>query len=250
MARDKSDEFPLGGRQFATTRWSLVRVAGDSRSPSCRAALEDLCQAYWPPVYAYVRRRGYDTAEAQDLTQGFFAHLLEGKRLKGARPERGRFRSFILASVSNYLANEWDRTQAQKRGGGNVLLAVDFDDVESQYQVEAAGQETPDQAFERRWAITLLHRVMQRLREDTERSGGRERAERLLPFLTEERTSIPYSTVAAELGMSESAVKVAIHRLRKRYGAMLRAEVADIVDGPDEIDREIRELFAAVGSGL
>ena len=250
MAREKSGGFPPGGQQFATTRWSIVRAAGDSRSPSCRAALEDLCQAYWPPIYAYIRRRGYDTAEAQDLTEGFFADLLEGKRLKGARPERGRFRSLILASVRNYLANEWDRTRAQKRGGESVVLVLDFDDEENQYQVAATEQETPDQLFERRWAITLLHRVMKQLRMETKRSDSRERLERLLPFLTEEGISIPYRAVAEELGMSESAVKVAIHRLRKRYGALLRAEVADIVDGPDEIDKEIRDLFAAVGSGL
>ena len=245
-----SDSFRPGGKQFATTHWSLVVAAGDSRNPECRAALETLCQAYWPPVYAYARRRGYDASEAQDLTQGFFAHLLEGRRLKQADRERGRFRSFLLAAVKNYLSNEWDRATAAKRGGGEPTLSLDFDSAEGQYQLEPSAEETPEKIFERRWALTLLERVLDKLREELDRPGSRERAERLFPFLTDDRSNIPYKQVAEDLGMSESAVKVAIHRMRKRYGVLLRAEVKEIVDSPDDVDREIRHLFEAVGSGL
>jgi RNA polymerase sigma-70 factor (ECF subfamily) len=227
-----------------------VLAAGDSRSPGGRDALEDLCRAYWPPVYAYVRRRGYDSEESRDLTQGFFTHLLEGRRLKAARQERGRFRSFLLASVKNYLANEWDRTQARKRGGGTVPLSLDFDRGEREYALEPAEQITPEKIFERRWALTLLERVVERLRQELEESGDRARADRLLPFLTDEKSRIPYKQVAAELGMSESAVKVAVHRMRKRYGALLRQEVEEIVQGADQVDAEIRHLFSAVGPGL
>lgn len=243
---EKPGHLRPGGR-FATTRWSLVLAAGDSKSPRWREALETLCQAYWPAVYAYVRRRGHDAVEAQDLTQGFFTQLLEKHYLKDARRERGKFRSFLLTAVKNYLTNEWDRARAQKRGGENVPLSLDFDIVENQYNLEPADQETPDKIFEKRWALTLLERIMNRLREELQASGNRERAERLLPFLTEDKADLPYKQVGQELGMSESAVKVAIHRMRKRYGALLRAEIGDLVDRPDEVDQEIRYLFAVLG---
>jgi RNA polymerase sigma-70 factor (ECF subfamily) len=247
---ERPDSFKPAGRQFATTRWSLVLAAGDSRGPGARDALEDLCRTYWPPVYAYVRRRGYDSEEARDLTQGFFVQLLEGRKLKAVRRERGRFRTFILASVKNYLANEWDRVRAKKRGGGTVPLSLDFDGAEHRYALEPTDQATPESIFQRRWALTLLERVLEKLRQELEESGNRGRADRLLPFLTDENSRIPYNQVAADLGMSESAVKAAIHRLRKRYGALLRQEVGEIVKSPEEIDDEIRHLFAAVGSGL
>jgi len=241
--------FERGPRRFATTRWSLVVAAGDSRDPHGHEALESLCEAYWPPVYAYVRRRGYGPEEARDLTQGFFTELLERRRLKAARRERGRFRSFLLASVKNFIANEWDREHARKRGGDRVLLSLDFEAIERLYARAPVEQVDPEKIFERRWAATLLERVLETLRAEMEASGNKERADRLLPFLTEVTTGIPYRQVAKELGMSESAVKVAIHRMRKRWGALLRAEVEEIVDGKEEVDSEIRHLFAALESG-
>jgi RNA polymerase sigma-70 factor (ECF subfamily) len=197
-------------------------------------------------VYAYVRRRGYGPEEAQDLTQGFFAELLERRRLRAARKERGRFRSFLLASVKNYLANEWDRAHAKKRGGESVVASLDFESAERKLGLASVGQASPEKVFERRWAATLLERVLEKLRAELEASGHRERANRLLPLLTDETAGLPYKTIAAELGMSESAVKVAVHRMRKRYGALLREEVAELVEGPDQVDGEIRHLFSAV----
>jgi len=245
---DTPSSFGRGPRRFATTQWSVVLAAADRRSPRASEALEALCRAYWPPIYAYVRRSGYAREEAQDLTQGFFTQLLEKHRLAAARRERGRFRSFLLASVKNYLANERDRAHARKRGGGNVPLSLDFESAERQYALASSERTSPEKIFERRWASTLLERVLERLRTELEAAGHGERADRLVPFLTDPPEGVSYRQVATELGMSESAVKVAVHRMRRRYGALLREEVSEIVDGEDEIDREIRHLFAAVES--
>ena len=235
-------------RGFSTTQWSLVLAAGDSQSPEFQDALATLCSTYWYPVYAYIRRWGSDADTAQDLAQGFFSHLLETKALKVATPERGRFRSFLLASVKNYLANERDRAQALKRGGGRTPIPLDFNSAENLYRLQPAHQQTPEKAFEKRWALALLEKTLARLREETGRSHNPERFERLSAFLTDDSSRGRYQQVATELGMSEGAVKVAVHRMRRRFGELLRAQVAQTVDDPGKIDEEIRYLFSAMDS--
>jgi RNA polymerase sigma-70 factor (ECF subfamily) len=235
------------GDWFPSTRWSLVRAAGERTGPRSRRALEELCQAYWPPVFAYVRSRARRTEEAQDLTQGFFTEFLGKKRYDRADPERGRFRAFLLASVKHYLANEQERAQAQKRGGGVSLLRLDPERI----QALGAGPlpaETPARAFEKRWAMTLLERALSRLEQEGAGAVPAERFRRLKVYLTDDGPGISYRQVAAELGMTEAAVKVAVHRLRRRFGALLREEVAHTVGSPEMIDDEIRFLLAALRS--
>ena len=239
---------PSNKRWFATTRWSLVVAAGDSRHPEGPDALASLCRDYWPPIYSYVRSRGNEAEAARDLTQAFFAKLLEKRYLKDAQQERGRFRTFLLTAVKHFLANEWDREQALKRGGGLAPLPLDVDTAEGLYRPEPADGETPETIFEKRWALTLLDRVLDRLEREMAKSGNRERFERFRPFLTAERGGARYCQVADELGMSEAAVKVAIHRMRRRFGALLREEVAGTVDEPGTVDGEIRHLFSVIGS--
>jgi RNA polymerase sigma-70 factor (ECF subfamily) len=241
--RQESDK-----RWFATTRWSLVVAAGDSRHPDSRDALATLCQDYWPPIYSYVRSRGHDSETARDLTQGFFARLLEKGYLKEARRDRGRFRSFLLTSVKHFLANEWDREQALKRGGGTKPLSLDVDTAEERYCPQPADGETPDKIFEKRWALTVLDQVLERLEREMKRSGNVERFERFRTFLTSEGGGARYRQLAGELDMSEAAVKVAIHRLRRRFGELLREEVAQTVNEPGAVDGELRYLFSVLSS--
>jgi RNA polymerase sigma factor (sigma-70 family) len=235
-----------GGR-FSTTQWSLVLTAGDSQSPDSREALATLCEIYWYPIYALVRHLGSDPDRAQDLTQGFFTELLERRFFKVAKSERGRFRSFLKTALHHYLSHERDRARARKRGGGKRPLALDFDDAESRYRLEATDNQTPDKLFERRWARAMLTRAIGRLREETRASADEDRLLRLVPFLTGETPHPTYAQVAAELGSSESAVKSAVHRMRKRFGKLLRDEVAQTVGDPKEIDEELRHLFAVLG---
>ncbi|MGD8328088.1 MAG: sigma-70 family RNA polymerase sigma factor [Acidobacteriota bacterium] len=230
---------------FQTTQWTLVVAAGDSQHPDSRAALAELCQGYWYPLYVYLRRRGYSQEEAEDLVQGFFAQLLEKNYIKAADKERGRFRSFLLASLKNYAANEWDRRTAVKRGGTTATLSLDFEDAEGRYVIEPADERTPEQEFDRGWAMAQLHRVLERMRSEAGPGEATERFELLQGFLTGEGEDMPYKEVAERLGMSEGAVKVAVHRLRQRFGAVLRDEVARTLADPDDVDDEIRHLFAA-----
>lgn len=235
------------GHRFHTTQWTLVLAAGDMRDPDCRHALATLCEAYWQPVYAYVRRRGYRRPDAEDLTQGFFTRLVEKKSLRAAAPERGRFRSFLLAAIKNYLANEWDRARAEKRGGGKAPLSLDFDDAESRFKLEAVTWKTPERAFLKQWTRTLLDQVLADLGGEMGRKGQRDRFEVLRGVLTGEDGGIRYQEAATRLEMSEAAVKVAVHRLRKRFGELLRARVADTVASPEEVQDEITFLLEAAG---
>ena len=233
-------------RWFTTTRWSLILEAADTHSPHAREALQDLCQRYWYPLYAYVRRRGYDPEEAKDLTQGFFAQLLSKSYIKAADPSRGKFRSFLLTSLKNFLANEWDRARAQKRGGGIAPLSLDFEQGENSFQVEAASYTSPDKVYEQRWALTLIEQTLARLAEEMEETDRSSRFNALKPFLTGETSGVRYRDVARGLGMTEGAVKVAIHRLRQRFGALLREQVGQTVGEAAQIDEEIHYLLSAV----
>jgi len=236
---------PGGARSFATTQWSLVLAAAGRRAGG-RAALEALCQAYWRPLYYYVRRRGYRADEAQDLTQAFFAALLEKEYLRVADPARGRFRSFLLASLAHFLANEWDRTRAKKRGGGRRRLSLDVADAESHYALEPAADLAPERLFERRWALALLDRTLAEVREACARDGKEGLFERLKGSLGGAGEGASYARAAADLGMTEGAVRMAVHRLRRQFRGVLRARIAETVASSEQIDDEIRHLFAAL----
>lgn len=231
-------------RDFRTTHWSLVLEAG-VRCEDGRAALETLCRNYWYPLYVFVRRRGFAPAEAEDLTQEFFAHLLADERLAAATPGRGRFRSFLLGSLKNFLANEWDKARRLKRGGGIELIHWDGLDAEARCRLEPADGGPDETGFDRRWAETLVAEVLARLRAEAERDSGPERFTALKAFLV---TDAParYAEVAGRLGLSEPAVKSAIHRLRRRYAELLRSAVANTVPSPADVEDEIRHLFATL----
>lgn len=237
---------PAGGR-FVTTRWTLVNAAGDE-SRAAGDALAQLCQAYWPPLYAYLRRRGHDQEEAQDLTQGFFVRLLERRDIRAADPARGRFRSFLLTALKRYVVNEHERATSQKRGGHATPLSLDFDAVERAEARAPHVEDRPDRLFDRRWAAISLERALKRVREDCHRAGKGEQAEALLPYVTDAGELPSYSVVGSALGLSEGAVKVAVHRLRQRFGAALRLEIAETVLDPNDVDDEVRELIRAVSA--
>jgi len=205
-----------------------------------------LCQTYWYPLYAFVRRQGYDAEEAKDLTQEFFLRFLRGNYLKKVKPSLGRFRSYLLAAIKHFLANEWDRASAKKRGGGQVPLSLDFQDAEGRYRSEPSHQLTPEKIFQKRWALTLLESVLKRLREEYAQSGKERLFDCLKQYLIAENGRVSYREVAQRLNMSEAAVKVAVPRLRKRYRRLLRLEIAQTVADPSEIEDEIKELFAAL----
>ena len=231
---------------FATTRWSLVLAAGKGASPDAQDALAALCQTYWYPLYAYVRRQGHQPDDAQDLTQAFFARLLEKHYLQSADPERGRFRSFLLTAFQRFLSKERDRERTKKRGGGMKSLDLDFEAGERRYRLEPAHEATAEKVYEQRWALTLLDRVFARLRDESDRAGKQEAFNCLKVYLTGAAGTPRYREAAAELGMTEAAVKVAVHRLRRRYRDLVREEIAQTVAGPEEVDEELRHLFAAV----
>jgi RNA polymerase sigma factor (sigma-70 family) len=238
-----------GAGRFATTHWSLVLNAGHRGSTGSRRCLAALCESYWFPLYAFVRREGYSPPDAQDLTQEFFARLLEKKYLAVADPQRGRFRSFLLATLKHFLGHQRDRAKAQKRGGRRTTVSLDFQSAENRYNLEPAHELTPERLFERRWALALLERVLKGLRDEHAAAGKLDLFERLKEFLTGAGGSQPYQQIADELAMTEGAVKVAVHRLRRRYRELLEEEIAQTVAGPEEIEDERRALLAAVRSG-
>jgi RNA polymerase sigma-70 factor (ECF subfamily) len=235
-----------GPSQFPTTRWTLVVAAGDPHRKEARSALVYLCENYWYPLYAYLRRRGYSADEAQDLTQEFFVRMLEGRYLDRADPEKGRFRSFILTSLKFFVADEEDRQRARKRGGGTVV-PLEFSSGEQRYQREPAHDETPERIFERRWALAVLDQVVEKLRNEFVHHGHLEHFERLKVFLLGQ-SDAPYAALAREMNTSEGALKVAIHRLRKRYRELFRQEIADTVADPAEVESELRFLAAVLTS--
>jgi RNA polymerase sigma factor (sigma-70 family) len=241
------EDWQARGR-FATTRWSLVLAAGQGDTPESARALTALYETYWYPLYAFARRLGRSPEDAQDLTQGFFTALLEKDYLRAADSERGRFRSFLLTAFKRFLSKERDHAQAQKRGGGRDPLPFDFNDGESRSHREPAHDATPEKIFQRRWALTLLDRVLTRLHQELIEAGKREQFDRLSPCLAGEKSSRSYAQLGAELGLSEGAVKVTVHRLRARYRELLREEIAQTVERPGDVDEELRQLFEAVRS--
>ena len=236
-----------GGRGFVPTRWSVVLKAAHHAGPGADEALAILCETYWFPLYAFVRRQGHSPHDAEDLTQAFFARLLEKRYLENIQREGGRFRSFLLTALKRFLANEWDRAQTQKRGGKRTIIALDRETAESRYQIEPAHALTADKLYERQWAQALLDRVMNLLRDEYAGAGKLEWFARLSGTLGRPRGEAPYRELATALGTTEAAVKMGAQRLRARYRALLRAEVAHTVARPEEIEEEIRHLFAVFG---
>jgi RNA polymerase sigma-70 factor (ECF subfamily) len=228
---------------FATTHWSVVLAAGQSADAQASAALEDLGRTYWYPLYAYVRRRGHSPEDAQDLTQEFFAGLLGGQAFGQITREGGKFRSFLLTALNHFLVNEWEHRRAQRRDERKIAFSLDEFDPEARYQFEPADEATPERLFERQWAAALLGQVLRQLRDEYAGEGKVNLFEQLQPCLTGAEQMLPYAELAMRLGMTEDAVKMAVHRLRKRYGGLLRAEVANTVASPQEIDDEIRHLI-------
>jgi RNA polymerase sigma factor (sigma-70 family) len=231
---------------FATTHWSIVLSAGDRDSPQAHEALASLCQTYWYPLYAFIRRQGFSAEESQDLTQEFFARLLEKDFLATVNRDKGRFRSFLLAACKHFLANERDRAGAKKRGGDQRFISIDLPDAENRYSLEPAHELTPEKLFERRWVLTLLEQVLTQLREETAQAGKADLFDLLKTYLTGEGNQTSHRQTGEELGMSEGAVKVAVHRLRKRYRELLREEIAKTMNESDSVEDEIRHLFAAL----
>jgi RNA polymerase sigma factor (sigma-70 family) len=234
--------------RFASTRWSVVAAVGQGSSPQAQEALATLCRLYWYPLYAYARRRLASIEDAQDLTQEFFAQLLEKDYLQAADPNRGKFRSFLLTAFKHFMSKERDRAQAQKRGGGRAALPLDFQAGENRYHREPSDHLTPEILYERRWALTLLEQALGLLRQEFIGAGKQQLFEVLKNTLTGDGSAEPYAQIAEKLSMSEQAVKVAVHRLRQRYKELLREEIAQTVATNDEIDDELRDLFKAVRS--
>jgi RNA polymerase sigma factor (sigma-70 family) len=230
---------------FRTTRWSLIAAAGTAAGPDRSRALADLCRLYWYPVYAYVRRSTPDQHKAEDLTQAFFARLLEKNDLAAADPARGRFRTFLLSACQHFLANQHDLETALKRGGGVQPLSIDFGDGEARFTREPADRVTPEAEFERRWAMTLLDQTLRELRTEYAEGGKANLFEMLKGTLTGD--GVAYRDLGVKLNLTEGAVKVAVHRLRQRYRDKLRAVIAETVNTPAEVDDEIRDLFSALG---
>jgi RNA polymerase sigma factor (sigma-70 family) len=230
---------------FATTKWALVHVAQDKNSPHAATALEALCRAYWPPLYGWARSRGLSPHDAQDLTQAFFARLLEKDWLAPAQSEKGRFRTFLLVAFKRFSANEWNKCHAQKRGGGTTLLSIDQEYGESRFAAEPAHRLQPDLLYDRQWAVTLLERTMSKLDAEYVATGRSKLFEFLRPCLGKEESALPYAEIAAQLKLTEAAVKTAVYRMRARYREILRAEIADTVSSPEEVDEEIQHLFSA-----
>jgi DNA-directed RNA polymerase specialized sigma24 family protein len=232
--------------RWATTSWTQVLAARNAPSSESRPALEALCRAYWYPIYVFVRGQGFDPEAASDLTQAYFALLIEKDYLDDFDPSLGRFRVFLKASVKHFLSKEREKGRAWKRGGHTQIISLDAEEVEGRYRLEPVDRLTPEEIYERRWALTLLERVMGELRREFEGEGRAQDFERLKGFLTGEEPRLPYREVAAALGTTEAAVKTSVHRLRQRFGHLLRQQIAETVASPDEVDDEVRHLLGVI----
>jgi RNA polymerase sigma factor (sigma-70 family) len=233
------------GPRFPTTQWSQVLTAREGSESAARRAMAVLCQSYWQPLYAFVRRQGYDPDAAQDVVQAYFAELLEKEVLRQVDPASGRFRSFLLVSLKHFLSHDRERTRALKRGGNTRTISLDTDSTAA-LDVRVVDDLTPEQIFERQWALTVLERALGRLRLAAAESGGSAQFEALKPYLTGEAGRTPYSLVAERLGMSEGAVKAGVLRLRRRFGRALRDEIAETVSDPADVDDEIRRMLLVI----
>lgn len=239
---------PAQGRIFLTTHWSVVLAAQHGTEVTAAKALETLCRHYWYPLYTYVRRRGHVPHDAQDLTQEFFARLLAKEWLDVVAPERGRFRAFLLVAMRHFLANEYDRTARQKRGGGQLILSLDTDDAEQRYAAEPSL--APDEMYDRRWAVILLDTTLGRLMDEYAHAGKTREFESLKEWLTAGRGEIPYAKLAIKLDCNEGAARVAVHRLRKRFRELFREAVAQTVADPAQVDDEIRYIATILGRSV
>ena len=242
----ESDVASAGAHAFSTTHWSVVLGAADGASSVGQAALEVLCRKYWYPLYAFIRRRGFSAPEAEDLTQAFFAHILERGALGTVSPAKGKFRSFLLVTLTNFLNDEYRKAQAKKRGGGVLLESWDAVDAEERYRHEPVDNFAPERLFERRWAYTLVEQALAELRQEYERGGRLALFEALRPLLVDSPDRASAESTAAHLGMNDGAVKVALHRLQRRFGDHLRAAVARTVASPGQVEEEIRYLFSVI----
>jgi RNA polymerase sigma-70 factor (ECF subfamily) len=234
------------GDRFMTTRWSVVLAAGRTGEPAAREALSTLCGLYWRPLYAFLRRRGLPPEEAEDMTQAFLVHVIEKESISHVDPHKGKFRSFLLISLKNFLSDQRSKEAALKRGGGVAPVSLDADEAEGRYRLETADDLTPERIFERQWALTVIEQAMSRLRERYEKSGKAAHFDEMKTFLSGEKRPVPHAEVAERLGITPLAVKVAVHRLRKRFRDALREEIAQTVATPDEIDSELQALYAAL----
>jgi RNA polymerase sigma-70 factor (ECF subfamily) len=241
-----SSSDPTRGDCFVTTRWTVVLSAGRRSSAQSDHALGELCQTYWYPLYAYVRRHGHTKEDAEDLVQAFFARFLEKNYLEGLSAGRGKFRAFLLVSLKHFLANEWDKAQRQKRGGGALHLSLDWQSADARFHLDPPDPSSPDKTFDREWALTLLERVIARLRDECAADGKASLFEQARGYLMVGEKTIPYAEAAQNLKMDQGAVRVAVHRLRKRYRALLRDEIAQTLDDPARVAEELCSLQAAL----
>jgi RNA polymerase sigma factor (sigma-70 family) len=248
QVRGKDDSLAGDPARFHTTRWSVIVVAAHSEMPGSRAALSELCAKYWYPLYAFARRRGYVAHDAQDMTQGFFLHLLEHGALHQVHPVKGKFRSFLLASFQNYLATEANRARSLKRGGAQEFVFLDAENAESRYRIEPFEDLTPEKIFDARWALTILKETMSQLAREYGAQNKADTFEILKGYVGAGAisSSQAYSEAAEKLGVSLGAVKTLIHRMRKRYSVLLREAISSTVSDPSEIDEEIRALCEAI----
>lgn len=240
--REPAGAPPSQAARFGTTQWSVVLQAGRG----AEEALLKLCKVYWPPLYSFIRRRGHTVHEAQDLTQSFFAHVLENRALGDVAPAKGRFRSFLLVSLKHFLDNEWHKAQAHKRGGKHVIISWEDLGPADQDALGPREQLTPEKMFNRRWALMLLERAMERLRDECRAARKGEVFEKLRDHLTSGESGKSYKELAREMSMTEGAVKITVHRLRRRFGELVREQIGRTVERPEQIDDEIQELFAAL----
>ena len=245
----ESDSAHPAHGQFTTTHWSMVLAAGASVAPAAQDALERLCRAYWYPLYAFVRRVGNSAADAQDLTQGFFAYLLEHHLVARADPQAGRFRSFLLGSLKHFLAHEHERATALKRGGGQPVFSLDQFDPEERYALEPSDPATPESIFDQRWALQQIENALSRLRADYASSERGALFDLLKDYVWGDKNALTLAEIAVRLDLTEEAIKKSVQRLRQRFRDCLRAEVAQTVATPDQIDDELRHLRAALSGG-
>ena len=236
----------VGPRVFATTHWSVVLTAGAGGSEPAQTALETLCRGYWYPIYVYVRRKGYGPDDAQDLTQEFFAQLIAKEHLQLADREKGKFRTFLLAMLDYFLAREWSRAHRQKRGGQFTFISLDQQTAEDRYRVEPSDDDTPEKKFLRQWALTVLKQALNELERECRVNGKGALFQEVKGLLSGECDGEAYVEMGARLGMSEGALRVAVHRLRQRYGELLRSEIAQTVDRAEEVDEELRYLLTVL----